>query len=87
MDNADVVSVTVPGKEKGKNEDGKSVYEEVQLTDCLNSLLGIEALEYACPSCSNIRVLKYVFFFLFLNILFLDLILSGKQNSHLYRKF
>jgi len=59
VDNADVVSVTVPAKEKGKNEDGKSIYQEVQLTDCLDSLLGMEALEYACPSCSkNVQALK-----------------------------
>lgn len=62
VDNADVVSVTVSAKEKGKNEDGKSIYQEVQLTDCLDSLLGLEALEYACPSCSkNVQALKYVF--------------------------
>ena len=62
VDNADVVSVTVPAKEKGKNEDGKSIYQEVQLSDCLDSLLGMEALEYACPSCSkNVQALKYVF--------------------------
>ena len=65
VDNSDVVSVTVPAKEKGgKNQDGKPVYEEVELTDCLESLLGMEALEYACPSCSkNVQALKYVFFF------------------------
>ena len=67
MDNADVVSVTVPAKGKGKDEDGKSIYQEVQLSDCLDSLLGMEeALEYACPSCSkNVQALKYFFFFLF----------------------
>ena len=69
VDNSDVVSVTVPAKEKGgKNEDGKEkpVYEEVELTDCLESLLGMEALEYACPSCSkNVQALKYVFFSVF----------------------
>jgi ubiquitin carboxyl-terminal hydrolase 5/13 len=64
VDNADVVSVTVPAKEKGKNEDGKSIYQEIQLTDCLDSLLGMEALEYACPSCSkNVQALKYVLLF------------------------
>ena len=66
VDNSDVVSVTVPAKEKGKNQDGKPVYEEVELTDCLDSLLGMEALEYACPSCSkNVQALKYVFFVFF----------------------
>ena len=37
LDDADVFSVTVPAKEKGKNEDGKATYQEVQLTDCLDS--------------------------------------------------
>ena len=61
VDNADVVSVTVPIKEKGKNEDGKIIYQEVELTDCLDSLLGTEALDYACPSCSKkVHALKYV---------------------------
>ena len=65
VDNADVVSITVPAKEKGKDANGKSIYLEVQLTDCLDSLLGMEALEYACLSCSkNVQALKYVFFFL-----------------------
>ena len=88
VDNADVVSVTVPAKEKGKDDDGKSIYQEVQLSDCLDSLLGMEALEYACPSCSkNVQALKCVFFFC-LNIdLYTMMILSGKLNSHLCRKF
>jgi ubiquitin carboxyl-terminal hydrolase 5/13 len=59
VDTTDVVSVTVPAQEKAKDEDGKSVYQEVQLTDCLDSLLGMELLEYSCPSCSkNVRALK-----------------------------
>jgi ubiquitin carboxyl-terminal hydrolase 5/13 len=59
VDNEDVISVTLPAVEKGKNEDGKSIHREVQLTDCLDSLLGMEALEYACPSCSkNVQALK-----------------------------
>lgn len=73
MDNADVVNVNVPAREKGKDEDGKSIYQEVQLTDCLDSLLAMEALEYACPSCSKkVHALKYFFFFLFEHT-FLDL--------------
>ena len=56
MDNADVISVTVPAKEK---EDGKSIFQKLQLTYCLDSLLGMEALEYACLSCSrNVQALK-----------------------------
>lgn len=71
MDNTDVVNVTVPAKEKGKDEDGKSIYEEVHLSDCLDSLLGTEALEYACLSCSrSVHALKYVYDFLYINILF-----------------
>ena len=59
LDTTDVVSVTVPAQEKAKDEDGKSVYQEVQLTNCLDSLLGMELLEYSCPSCSkNVQALK-----------------------------
>ena len=49
----DVVSLLVPATEKGKNEDGKTIYEDVLLTQCLESLLGSEALEYTCPSCKK----------------------------------
>ena len=49
----DVSSLLVPATEKGKNEDGKTIYEDVLLTQCLESLLGSEALEYACPSCKK----------------------------------
>jgi len=59
VDNTDVVSVSVPAKEQGKNEDGKPIYQDIQLTDCFDSLLGMEALEYLCPSCSkNVQALK-----------------------------
>ena len=61
LDNTDVVSTALPAKEKGKDEDGKSIYQEVQLTDCLESLLGMESLEYACPSCSKkVQAFRYV---------------------------
>ncbi|KIJ98331.1 hypothetical protein K443DRAFT_680854 [Laccaria amethystina LaAM-08-1] len=53
VDNMDVVSLIVPATEKGKNEDGKTIYEDVLLTQSLESLLGSEALEYACPSCQK----------------------------------
>ncbi|PBK81751.1 ubiquitinyl hydrolase [Armillaria gallica] len=53
VDNMDVVSVSVPAVEKGKDADGKTLYEEVQLWQCLESLLGVDALEYACPSCQK----------------------------------
>jgi ubiquitin carboxyl-terminal hydrolase 5/13 len=51
VDPMDVVSVAVPAHEKGKDADGKVIYEEVQLTQCLEALLGSEALEYSCPHC------------------------------------
>lgn len=60
-DAMDVVSVAVPATEKGKDGDGKVLYEEVQLRQCLDALLGTEALEYACPSCGKgVHALKYV---------------------------
>lgn len=49
----DVVSVTVPANEKGKDEDGKCLYKDVKLTDCVQNLLGSEGLDYACPSCAT----------------------------------
>ncbi|KAF9473531.1 ubiquitinyl hydrolase [Pholiota conissans] len=52
-DTADVVSVAVPATEKGKDADGKTIYEDVKLTDCINDLVGSEALEYSCPSCAT----------------------------------
>lgn len=62
VDNMDVVSVSVPATEKGKDQDGMISYEDVQLTECLDSLLGLEALEYACPSCGkSVHALKYVY--------------------------
>ncbi|KAF9563466.1 ubiquitin carboxyl-terminal hydrolase 14 [Agrocybe pediades] len=58
-DTSDVVSVAVPAKEKGKTEEGKTLYEDVHLTTCIDSLLGDEALEYACPECkSNVIAVK-----------------------------
>lgn len=53
VDTMDVVSVAVPAVEKGKDVEGKVLYEEVQLRQCLDSLLGNEALDYACPSCQQ----------------------------------
>jgi len=53
VDTMDVVSVAVPAIEKGKNADGVVTYEEVPLGQCLDSLLGSEALEYECPSCGK----------------------------------
>ncbi|KAF5346463.1 hypothetical protein D9756_010077 [Leucocoprinus leucothites] len=61
-EDADVVSVSVPATEKGKTEDGKTVYGDVELLKCLGALLGVEALEYGCPSCrKTVHALKCVF--------------------------
>lgn len=53
VDESDVVSVPVPSHEKGVNEDGKRLYEDVQFGETLDMLTGIEALEYRCPSCAK----------------------------------
>ena len=61
-EDADILSVSVPATEKGKIEDGtKTIYENVELTKCLEMLLTIEALEYNCPNCGKtVHALKYV---------------------------
>lgn len=53
VDGMDVVSVAVPAVEKSKDAEGKILYEDVLLWDCLGALLGVEALEYTCPSCAK----------------------------------
>ncbi|KAF9445641.1 ubiquitinyl hydrolase [Macrolepiota fuliginosa MF-IS2] len=59
VEEADVVSVSVPATEKGKAEDGKMIYGDVELWKCLDALLGVEALEYVCPSCrKTVHALK-----------------------------
>jgi ubiquitin carboxyl-terminal hydrolase 5/13 len=53
VDKMDVVSVAVPATEKGKDGEGRSIWEEVQLETCLDILTAPEALEYACPACGK----------------------------------
>ncbi|KAG8957804.1 hypothetical protein FRC03_009778 [Tulasnella sp. 419] len=53
VDSQDVASVPVPAKEKGTEEDGKKIYEPVEMMKCLEMFTGTEALEYHCPSCSK----------------------------------
>lgn len=61
IEEADVVSISIPANEIGKTEDGKVIYEDVTIEKCLDSLLGVEALEYACPNCKKtVHALKYV---------------------------
>jgi ubiquitin carboxyl-terminal hydrolase 5/13 len=58
VDATDVASVPVPKREKGVDAEGKVQYEEVQLKECLDGLIGIEALEYTCPSCQKQVIAK-----------------------------
>lgn len=53
VDSADVVSVPVPSRPKGKSEDGKTLYESVKFMACVDQFSGIEGLEYRCPSCNK----------------------------------
>ena len=53
VDAMDTVGVPVPAREKGKNEEGKTIYEEVPLRECLEVVTGTEALEYQCPACQK----------------------------------
>ncbi len=65
IDAPDVLSVAIPVKEKGKDNDGKTVYEDVQLSECIDGILGKEALEYSCPYCKKTVVaVKWVFIIL-----------------------
>ena len=53
VDACDALGVPVPAKEKGKDEEGRVVYEEVALKACLEMVKGTEALEYQCPGCQK----------------------------------
>ncbi|KAI0770909.1 ubiquitinyl hydrolase [Trametes elegans] len=53
VDATDTISVPVPAREKGKDAEGKTLYEEVQLKECLDIVTGTEALEYQCPGCQK----------------------------------
>ena len=44
--------MNVDGEKKDEGEK-KIEYEDVQLTSCIDGLLGAEALEYQCPSCAK----------------------------------
>ncbi|KAJ3935880.1 MAG: ubiquitin carboxyl-terminal hydrolase 14 [Lentinula lateritia] len=53
IDESDVLSIAVPAIEKGKDpQTGKTLYGDVSLIQCIDSLLAPEPLEdYHCPSC------------------------------------
>lgn len=64
VDPLDVLSVGVPARELGKDEDGKVQWAEVKIEECLEGLLGAEALEYKCPNCTkDVIATKCVFYF------------------------
>ena len=64
-DTTNVVSVAIPASVKGEDADGKTLYHDVQSTQCLEALLGSEGLDYACPLCAhNVQAVKFVSSFL-----------------------
>ncbi|KAG9016283.1 hypothetical protein FRB90_003507 [Tulasnella sp. 427] len=75
VDSQDSISVPVPAKEKPPvmtegGEPPKVEYEPVELLQCLESALGTEALEYACPSCgTNVMLEKQSRFSTFPDVL------------------
>jgi ubiquitin carboxyl-terminal hydrolase 5/13 len=52
-DGTDVLSLAVPAQEKGKTEDGKFIWEDVELLECVKAALSVETLEYKCPRCNR----------------------------------
>ena len=51
VDAHDVLSVPVPAREKGRDAEGKALYEDIALTECIDTVMGAEGLEYKCPNC------------------------------------
>lgn len=61
VDQQDVLSLAVPAREKGKDEEGRTNYEEVKVEECLDTVFGVEGLEYKCPKCNrNVEARKQV---------------------------
>jgi ubiquitin carboxyl-terminal hydrolase 5/13 len=57
--------MNVDGEKKEDEGEKKTEYEDVQLTGCIDGLLGAEALEYQCPSCAkNVVAIKSVYYVL-----------------------
>ena len=53
VDAHDVLSVPVPAREKGRDAEGKVIYEDVALTECIDTAMGAEGLDYKCPNCQK----------------------------------
>ncbi|VDC03208.1 unnamed protein product [Peniophora sp. CBMAI 1063] len=52
-DAQDALSVPVPARKKSTDEDGKTTYEDVPLSECLDMALNSEQLSYRCPKCAK----------------------------------
>lgn len=60
VDGTDALSVAVPAREKGKDAEGKTLWQDVTLEECLSAVLGSEALEYKCPRCAKtVSAIRY----------------------------
>lgn len=53
VDSQDSLGVPVTPREKGKDAEGRIIYEDVPLTDSLDMVAADETLEYACPNCNK----------------------------------
>lgn len=53
VDTHDVLSVPVQAREKGQDAEGKVIYQDVALSECIDTAMGIEGLEYRCPNCQR----------------------------------
>ncbi len=62
-DEEDVLSLPVPAIEKGKDADGKALYQNVQLEELLTAFVAEDTLEYNCPSCNSPSLLQGEHFF------------------------
>ena len=66
VDATDVASVPVPKRGKGLDTDGKTLFDDVSLKECLDVMTGVEALEYTCPSCNKeVIARKYAIYVIF----------------------
>ena len=54
VDGADLASLPVEAVELGVNEDGKKLWKQVRLEECLDSFCETETLsDYSCSSCQK----------------------------------
>jgi ubiquitin carboxyl-terminal hydrolase 5/13 len=53
VDTHDVLSVPVQAREKMQDAEGKVIYQDVALTECIDAAMGVEGLEYKCPKCQR----------------------------------